>query len=71
MYLQFAVTLEQLEKYEDPALAYEEAFKAGTSQSPDCLLAYADTLSQLNRHEQAIAAYHAALEKKPTTRQAE
>lgn len=71
MYLQLAATLGQLEKYEDSALAYEEAFKAGASRSPDQLLAYADTLSRLNRHEQAIAAYQTALEKKPTTRQAE
>jgi tetratricopeptide (TPR) repeat protein len=71
IYLQLAVTLGQLEKYEDSALAYEEAFKAGPSQSSDQLLAYADTLSRLNRHEQAIAAYHRVLEKKPPTRQAE
>jgi tetratricopeptide (TPR) repeat protein len=71
MYLQLAVTLGELEKHEDSALAYEEVFKAGATQSPDRLLAYADTLSRLNRHEQAIAAYHTALEKKPTTRQAE
>lgn len=71
MYLQLATTLGQLEKYDESALAYEEAFKAGAPQSADRLLAYADTLSRLNRHEQAIAAYHAALEKKPTVRQAE
>lgn len=71
MYLQLAETLGQLEKFEDSALAYEEAFKAGAKQSPDRLLAYADTLSRLNRHEQSIAAYQAALEKKPAKRQTE
>ena len=71
MYLQLATTLGQLEKYDDSALAYEEAFKAGAIQSSDRLLAYADTLSRLNRHEQAIAAYHAVLGNTPTTRQTE
>jgi tetratricopeptide (TPR) repeat protein len=71
MYLQLAETLGQMEKFEESALAYEEAFKAGAGRSIDSLLAYADTLSRLNRHEKAITAYHAALEKQPATRQAE
>jgi len=71
MYLYLATTLGELEQYNESALAYEEGFKAGAIQSSDRLVAYADTLSRLNRHEQAIAAYHAALEKKPTKRQAE
>lgn len=71
MYLQLAATLGDLEKPEEAALAYEEAFKAGAAPTPDRLLAYADQLSRLNRHEQAIAAYHQALDKKPTRQQTE
>lgn len=71
MYLQLAETLGQLEKFEDSALAYEEAFKAGAVRSLDSLVAYADTLSRLNRHGQAIAAYREALDKQPSARQAE
>lgn len=71
MYLRLATTLGRLEKFDDSALAYEEAFKAGAAKTSDRLLAYADLLSRLNRHEQAIAAYQAALEKKPTLRESE
>lgn len=71
MYLHFAMALNELEKFEESAMAYQEAFKAGAAQSSERLLAYADTLSRLNRHEPAIAAYHAALDKHLTTRQAE
>lgn len=71
MYLHLAATLGRIEHYDDAALAYEEAFKAGASRSPDRLLAYADTLSRLNRHEQALAVYREALEKKPSKRHAE
>ena len=71
MYLQLAKTLGELEKLDESALAYEEAFKAGAAQSSQTLVAYADTLSRLNRHERAIAAYQSALEKKPKARQAE
>jgi tetratricopeptide (TPR) repeat protein len=71
MYLQLAKTLGELEKLDESALAYEEAFKAGAGKSPDTLLAYADTLSRLNRHERAITAYLAVLEKKPKASQAE
>lgn len=71
MYVQLAKTLGELDKLDESALAYEEAFKAGAAQSSDTLVAYADTLSRLNRHEPAIAAYHAVLEKKPTASQAD
>ncbi len=71
MYLQLAKTLGELEKLGESALAYEEAFKAGATQSVATLLSYADTLSRLNRHESAIAAYQAVLEKKPKAHQAE
>jgi tetratricopeptide (TPR) repeat protein len=71
MYLQLAKTLGELEKLDESALAYEEAFKAGAVRSSDTLIAYADTLSQLNRHERAIAAYQLALEKKPIASQAD
>lgn len=71
MYVRLASTFARLEKTEEAALAYEEAFKAGAPQTTDRLLAYADTLSRLNRHQQAIAAYRAVLDKKPPARQAE
>lgn len=71
MYVQLAKTLGELEKLGESALAYEEAFKAGATQSVATLLSYADTLSRLNRHESAIAAYRSVLEKKPTAQQAE
>ncbi len=71
MYIQLAKTLGELEKLDESALAYEEAFKAGAVRSSDTLAAYADTLSQLNRHERAIAAYQLALEKKPIASQAD
>ena len=71
MYIQLAKTLGELEKMDESALAYEEAFKAGAVRSSDTLVAYADTLSRLNRHEQAIAAYQLALEKKPMASQAD
>jgi tetratricopeptide (TPR) repeat protein len=71
MYVQLAKTLGELEKPDESALAYEEAFKAGAVQSSETLVAYADTLSRLNRHERAIAAYHAVLEKKPNADQAD
>jgi len=71
MYLQLAKTLGELEKLGESALAYEEAFKAGATQSVATLLSYADTLSRLNRHESAVAAYRSVLEKKPTAHQAE
>ncbi len=67
MYLQLANTLGELEKLEESALAYDEAFKAGAMQSPDTLVSYADTLSRLNRHERAIAAYQSLLAKNPKT----
>ena len=71
MYINLAETLGQLEQFEESALAYQEALKAGATQAADLLLAYADQLSRLDRHEQAIAAYQAALDKKPAARQAE
>jgi tetratricopeptide (TPR) repeat protein len=71
MYLQLAKTLGELEKLDESALAYEEAFKAGAIQSPDTLVSYADTLSRLNRHARAIAAYQLVLEKKPNASQAD
>jgi tetratricopeptide (TPR) repeat protein len=71
MYLQLAKTLGELEKLGESALAYEEAIKAGATQSAATLLSYADTLSRLNRHESAIAAYQSVLEKKPKAHQAE
>lgn len=71
MYLQLAKTLGELEKLSESVLAYEEAFKAGATQSPATLLSYADTLSRLNRHEAAIGAYQVVLEKKPNVRQSE
>ena len=71
MYVQLAKTLGELEKLDESALAYEEAFKAGAAQSSDTLLSYADTLSRLNRHERAIAAYQSVLEKKPNASQAD
>lgn len=71
MYVQLAKTLGELEKLDESALAYEEAFKAGAAQSSDLLVSYADTLSQLNRHERAIAVYQVVLEKKPNVSQAD
>lgn len=71
MYLHLAATLGRLEKWEESAMAYTEAFKAGTGKTPDALLAYADILSRLSRHEEAIAAYRTVAEKKPSARQAE
>lgn len=71
MYLQLAKTLEELEKLDESALAFEEAFKSGATQSAKTLLPYADILSRLNRHERAIAAYQSVLEKKPNAHQAE
>jgi len=71
MYVQLAKTLGELEKLDESALAYEEAFKAGAVKSSDTLVSYADTLSRLNRHERAIAAYQLVLEKKPKSSQAD
>ena len=71
MYVQLAKTLGELEKLDESALAYEEAFKAGRAQSSDTLISYADTLSRLNRHERAIAAYQLVLEKKPNASQSD
>lgn len=66
MYVQLAKTLAELDKLDESALAYEEAFKAGAVQSSDTLISYADVLSRLNRHERAIAAYQLVLTKKPS-----
>ncbi len=71
MYLQLAKTLEELEKLDESALAFDEAFKSGATQSAGTLLSYADILSRLNRHDRAIAAYQSVLEKKPNARQSE
>lgn len=71
MYVQLAKTLSELEKLDESALAYEEAFRAGAAQSPDTLISYADTLSRVNRHERAIAAYQVLLEKQPNEFQAD
>ena len=71
MYLELAETFGQLEKFEESALAYEEAFKAGAVRSLDTLLVYADTLSRLNRHERAVAAYRELLDMKPAAHHAE
>ena len=71
MYIQLAKTLGELDKLDESALAYGEAFKAGAEQSPDMLVSYADTLSRLNRHERAIAVYQSVLEKKPNVSQAD
>jgi tetratricopeptide (TPR) repeat protein len=71
MYIQLAETFGQLEKFEESALAYGEAFKAGAVRSLDTLLVYADTLSRLNRHEQALAAYREVLDMKPAANHAE
>jgi TolA-binding protein len=71
MYLQLAATLGRLEQYDESALAYQEALKAGATPTAEVLLTYADQLSRLDRHEQAIAAYQAALDARPTARQAE
>lgn len=71
MYVQLAKTLAELDKLDESALAYEEAFKAGAVQSSDTLVSYADILSRLNRHERAIAAYQVVLAKKPTVSQAD
>lgn len=71
MYMQLAKTLGELEKLDESALAYEEAFKAGATQSSDTLASYADTLSRLNRHERAIAAYQSVLDNKPRADQAD
>lgn len=71
MYLELAKTLEELEKLDESALASEEAFKSGATQSAEALLSYADILSRLNRHERAIAAYQSVLAKKPNARQSE
>jgi len=65
MYVQLAKTLTELDKLDESALAYEEAFKAGAAQSPATLISYANILSRLNRHERAIAAYQLVLAKKP------
>jgi tetratricopeptide (TPR) repeat protein len=71
MYLRMAETLGQMKKFEDSALAYEEALKTVTARSLETIMAYADTLSRLNRHERAIAAYREALDLKPAARDAE
>ncbi len=71
MYVQLAKTLGELEKLDESALAYEEAFKAGAVRSPDTLVSYADTLSRLNRHERAIDAYQSVLDKNPNASQAD
>ena len=71
MYLQLAATLGELDKLEESALAYEEAFRVGATKSTQTLLLYADTLSRLNRHEKAITAYQAVIDRKPPVGQAE
>ncbi|OQW35826.1 MAG: hypothetical protein A4E19_16390 [Nitrospira sp. SG-bin1] len=71
MYIQLAKTLGELDKWDESALAYEEAFKTGAAQSSDAVMTYADILSRLNRHERAIAAYQSVLTKKPTVSQAD
>ncbi len=71
MYVQLAKTLGELEKLDESALAYEEAFKAGAVKSSDTLISYADTLSRLNRHERAIAAYQFVLDNEPKSPQAD
>ena len=71
MYLQLAATLGELDKLEESALAYEEAFRVGAPKSTAILLSYADTLSRLNRHEKAITAYQAIIDGKPSVGQAE
>ncbi len=71
MYIQLAKTLGELEKLDESALAYEEAFRAGAAPSSDVLISYADTLSRVNQHERAIAAYQGVLEKKPNVSQAD
>jgi len=71
MYVQLAKTLAELDKLDESALAYEEAFKAGAVQSSDTLISYADILSRLHRHERAIAAYQLVLAKKPNVSHAD
>ncbi len=71
MYVQLAKTLGELEKLDESALAYEEAFKAGMAQSSDLLVSYADTVSRSNRHERAIAAYQSVLAHKPNAAHAD
>ncbi|MGB4069466.1 MAG: hypothetical protein WBK08_15675, partial [Nitrospira sp.] len=69
MYVELAKTLGELDKLDESALAYEEAFKAGAVQATNTLVSYADTLSRLNRHERAITAYQLVLAKKPNMSQ--
>jgi tetratricopeptide (TPR) repeat protein len=71
MYLHLAGTLGRLDKWDESAMAYKEAFKAGAEESPETWLAYADVLSKLARHEEAIAAYRTVLKKNPSTGQTE
>jgi tetratricopeptide (TPR) repeat protein len=71
MYVELAKTLGELDKLDESALAYEEAFKAGAVQASNTLVSYADTLSRLNRHERAITAYQLVLAKKPNVSHAD
>ncbi|MGZ8375206.1 MAG: tetratricopeptide repeat protein [Nitrospira sp.] len=71
MYLELAKTLRELDKLDESALAYEEAFKVGAVQASNTLVSYADTLSRLNRHERAITAYQLVLAKKPSVSHAD
>jgi tetratricopeptide (TPR) repeat protein len=71
MYVELAKTLGELDKLDESALAYEEAFKAGAVQASNTLVSYADTLSRLNRHERAITAYQSVLAKKPNVSHAD
>lgn len=71
MYVELAKTLGELDKLDESALAYEEAFKAGAVQASTTLVSYADTLSRLNRHERAITAYQLVLAKKPNVSHAD
>ena len=71
MYVELAKTLGELDKLDESALAYEEAFKAGAVQASTTLVSYADTLSRLNRHERAITAYQLVVAKKPNVSHAD
>jgi tetratricopeptide (TPR) repeat protein len=71
MYVELAKTLGELDKLDESALAYEEAFKVGAVQASNTLVSYADTLSRLNRHERAITAYQLVLAKKPNVSHAD
>lgn len=71
MYLQLAAALGALKNDDESVRGYEAAFTAGTFESPDSFVAYADTLSRLNRHAEAIAAYQVVLARHPSATQAE